>query len=66
MVACEYAGTVGVPALFEKSCFDRLTKLRGDGGAKSVLLAGSEMLVRYPWPDGASDINTPEDYASLG
>jgi len=66
MVACEYAGTVGVPALFESACFDRLTTLRGDNGAKSVLLADPGMLRRCPWPEGACDVNTLEDYARLG
>jgi molybdenum cofactor cytidylyltransferase len=65
MVACEYAGTVGIPALFEISCFDRLLELRGDRGAKSVLLAEPGMLLRCPWPEGACDINTPEDYGKF-
>jgi molybdenum cofactor cytidylyltransferase len=62
MVACEYAGTVGVPALFERSCFDRLMGLAGDRGAKSVLLGDSTMVLRLPWPQGACDINTPADF----
>jgi molybdenum cofactor cytidylyltransferase len=66
MVACEYGGTVGVPALFEKECFDRLAALRGSEGAKSVLLADPGMLRRCPWPEGARDVDTLEDYAKLG
>jgi molybdenum cofactor cytidylyltransferase len=65
MVACEYAGTVGVPALFERSCFDRLLALEGDSGAKSLLLADPGMLLRYPWPEGARDIDRPADYAKF-
>ena len=65
MVACDYGGTVGVPALFDRSCFDRLMALEGDGGAKSVLLADPGMLRRCPWPEGARDINTPADYGKF-
>jgi len=61
MVACEYAGTVGVPALFERSRFEDLLKLRGPGGAKSVLEAHPSDVVRFPWPDGSIDIDRPED-----
>jgi len=61
MVACEYAGTVGVPALFERSRFADLLKLRGPGGAKSVLEAHPADVVRMPWPDGSIDIDRPED-----
>jgi molybdenum cofactor cytidylyltransferase len=65
MVASEYAGTVGVPALFERGCFARLAGLRGDSGAKSLLLAGEKELLRCPWPEGACDIDTPDEYAGL-
>lgn len=66
-VACEYAGTVGVPALFERSLFDELLLLRGDRGAKSLLLRDPDKLVRVPWPEGVENLNTPGDYeASRG
>ena len=65
-VACEYAGTVGVPALFERSLFRDLLILRGDRGAKRLLLRDPAKLVRVPWAQGAENINTPEDYQALG
>jgi molybdenum cofactor cytidylyltransferase len=65
MVACEYAGTVGVPALFERDCFERLAALRGDCGAKSLLLADRTALRSRPWPEGGREVDTPEDYAAL-
>ncbi len=65
-VACEYSGTVGVPALFERSLFGDLTALGGDRGARSVLLRDPDRLVRVPWPEGAENLNTPEDYRAGG
>ena len=59
--ACEYAGTVGVPALFGAGRFEELLALRGDHGAKKLLLSNPGSLARVPWPDGAVDLDCPED-----
>jgi molybdenum cofactor cytidylyltransferase len=64
-VACEYGGTVGVPALFHRSLFDRLAGLRGDRGAKSLLLEAGEDLLTLSWPEGATEIDRPEDWSSF-
>jgi molybdenum cofactor cytidylyltransferase len=60
-VACEYEETVGPPALFERSWFDALLRLEGDQGAKRILRDAGEALVRVPWPEGAVDIDHPDD-----
>jgi molybdenum cofactor cytidylyltransferase len=65
IVACEYAGTVGVPALFHRSLYPELRALSGSVGAKPVLEHHREDLVRVPWPEGAIDIDLPEDYERL-
>ncbi len=64
VVACEYAKTVGIPALFERSLFAELCALPGPGGAKSVLQAHPNDLLRLPWPDGAVDVDRAEDIPS--
>jgi molybdenum cofactor cytidylyltransferase len=64
-VACAYAGTVGVPALFGSAWFDRLARLAGDRGAKALLLDAGDRLVRVPWPDGAVDVDRPSDLDAL-
>jgi len=64
-VACEYGGTVGPPALFERSWLDRLLRLQGDHGAKQLLRDAGEALVRVPWPEGAVDLDRPEDLDAL-
>jgi len=61
IVACEYAQTVGIPALFERSLFSELSTLPGPGGAKSVMQAHPNDLLRLPWPDGAVDVDRAED-----
>jgi molybdenum cofactor cytidylyltransferase len=65
IVACEYAGTIGVPALFERSLFPELLALPGTTGAKPVLEAHPTEVVRLAWPDGAEDIDRPEDLRLL-
>lgn len=64
VVASEYAGTVGAPALFAKSVFPNLLALPEDQGCKKVILQMPEHLVaRLPCPDAAVDIDTPDEYA---
>ena len=65
IVACSYAGTVGAPALFSRRHFAELTALRGDRGAKSVLEARAAEVARFPFPEGAADLDTPRDYQRL-
>jgi molybdenum cofactor cytidylyltransferase len=62
IAACAYAGTVGAPALFSRRYFADLTALRGDRGAKSVLEARAAKLAQVPFPEGATDLDTPEDW----
>lgn len=64
-VACAYAGTVGVPALFHYSLFNRLARLEGDRGAKSLLLEGQDDLITISWPEGATEIDRPGDCSVL-
>ncbi len=65
IVACSYAGTVGVPALFDRSLFPELAALAGPGGAKAVIRSHWAELTRWPWPDGAFDIDVTADVEDL-
>lgn len=62
-VAAEYNGTVGVPAFFRRQLLGRLGALTGEGGAKPLLR--DTATVRFPLPEAASDIDTPEDFSRL-
>jgi molybdenum cofactor cytidylyltransferase len=64
-VACVYAGTVGVPALFDRSLFADLRALERDQGAKGILERRLHEIVRIPFEPGAVDIDTPEDARRL-
>ena len=65
IVASEYAGTIGVPALFGKEFFHELLQLKGDKGAKEVLRCYSATCSRVPFPGGEKDIDLPDDVAHL-
>ena len=59
IVASEYSGTYGVPALFDRSLFAELLALQGDKGAKAVILRHPDEVVAIPFPGGEADIDTP-------
>jgi molybdenum cofactor cytidylyltransferase len=65
IVASEYNGTIGVPALFDKSFFEELMSLTGDAGAKSLLRKYSNDIVTIPAPEAAFDIDSSSDYERL-
>ena len=66
VVACAYAGTLGTPALFDRSLFGELWLLTGDHGAKQVIERHQSGAVRVAFDNGAVDIDTAEDVARLG
>jgi molybdenum cofactor cytidylyltransferase len=61
-VACHYAGSPGPPALFARRHFGALKSLQGDRGAKE-LLESEPARCDVPFPEGALDVDTPEDLA---
>ena len=65
IVASSYAGTLGVPALFDRVCFEALLSLPDDTGAKSLLTADESRVARVEFPEGALDIDTPADLDRL-
>ena len=62
LAACRYRDTVGPPAFFSRSAFERLASLTGDRGAKALLIENLERVALVDFPLGAFDIDTPEDY----
>ncbi|HEY8509955.1 MAG TPA: nucleotidyltransferase family protein [Steroidobacteraceae bacterium] len=65
IAAAQYSGTVGVPAIFPQTSFRDLAELRGDRGARALLLRNPDRLVRVAMESAAIDIDTPEDLLSL-
>ncbi len=60
-VACAYGGSLGIPAILPARLFPELLGLQGDRGAKVILLKENAITVSFP--DGAWDLDTPEDLA---
>lgn len=65
IIACEYADTLGVPALFSKKYFDDLVHLTGDQGAKKIIHKNMKDVYSFPFEKGAIDIDTKSDYDNL-
>jgi molybdenum cofactor cytidylyltransferase len=65
LVACNYNGTIGVPALFDKTHFEELLALQGNEGAKKLLLKYTDEVHTVPFPLGMIDIDTIGDYERL-
>ena len=65
IVASRYANTLGVPALFDRSCFQELLALDNATGAKTVILSNRERVAEFPFPEGKIDIDTASDYKNL-
>lgn len=65
IAAAEYANTLGVPALFDRSIFKELQLLPDQTGAKPIILADPQRVASCLFPAGATDIDTPIDYERL-
>ncbi|MDZ7958407.1 MAG: nucleotidyltransferase family protein [Aulosira sp. DedQUE10] len=65
IIACEYAGTLGVPALFSKIFFSELTNLPDNSGAKKAINNNLDKVFSIPFTLGNIDIDTPSDYEQL-
>jgi molybdenum cofactor cytidylyltransferase len=62
IVAASYAGTLGVPALFDRGRLPELLRLDDSAGAKSIILSNRDQVAEFPFPEGKIDIDTAEDW----
>ncbi len=65
IAASAYAGTLGIPALFDQSCFPDLLQLSGDTGAKEIIMGRPNDVASLDFPAGKIDIDTVADYEKL-
>lgn len=65
IVASEYGGCAGTPALFHRSFFDRLMQLKGDVGARYLIDEHKELAAFVGFPKGITDIDTMRDYEDI-
>jgi molybdenum cofactor cytidylyltransferase len=61
IVASEYAGILGVPALFHRTFFPELFSLQGDVGAKSIIRQHRSRSLGIPFIEGAIDLDIPQN-----
>jgi molybdenum cofactor cytidylyltransferase len=65
IVASAYAGITGTPAVFPREVFANLLALRGDKGARSLLVNPPCPLIAVPFSGGEVDIDEPADLSEL-
>ncbi len=65
IVACEYAGTFGVPALFSAKIFPEMLNLKTAKGAKQIIKNYADQVATVDFPKGEIDIDTLADYEQL-
>jgi molybdenum cofactor cytidylyltransferase len=65
IVASAYAEVLGIPAVFPRNVFARLYALRGDKGARALLVDPPCPLIPVPFAGGEVDIDWPDDLSAL-
>lgn len=65
IVAAEYSGTLGVPALFKRDMFRMLASLPPQAGARHVLRESGIAVMPFSLEEAALDVDTPDDFAAL-
>lgn len=65
IIASQYKNRMGVPVLFDHSCFPLLEKLKGAEGAKKLIDSEKEKVETVPFEKGKIDIDTEADFEAL-
>jgi len=65
IVVSEYHQSVGVPVVFPAEFFTDLLVLKGDRGAKPLILYFKDRLLKIPLLEAELDIDKPEDFELL-
>ena len=65
IMASEYSGITGIPAIFPPSQFARLLALEGDVGARFLLKRPEIPVIGVRFEGGEADVDTAEDLAKL-
>ena len=64
IVASRYNETLGAPLVIGRALWPELLKLRGDVGARRVIVGHEAGFIE--WPEGAWDVDTREDWEKYG
>lgn len=61
IVVSDYGDALGPPALFGRACFDLMSELTGDSGARSIIRSGQFDVVKLSIGSRGFDVDTPQD-----
>ena len=64
IVASRYNQTLGAPLVIARELWPELAQLRGDVGARRVVMRHEAQWIE--WPGGAFDVDTRQDWENLG
>lgn len=65
IVTSQYENAIGPPALFYKTIFPELLKLKGDAGARKIIEQRKDDVATVSFKKGNIDIDTETDYKNL-
>jgi molybdenum cofactor cytidylyltransferase len=65
IISARYNGILGAPMIFGSDWFPQLKNLEGDQGARNLVSKEADRVEVIDWSEGAIDLDTPEDLASL-
>ncbi len=65
IVAAQYNGIAGVPALFKRELFGALASLAPRTGARELLRNSGVEMTEFALPEAAIDLDTPQDFEAL-
>jgi len=65
ITASRYAERSGVPAIFRRPLFSELKGIAGDKGARQIIERHRNQATFVDFPEGAFDLDTPEDLKAL-
>lgn len=65
IVACKYDNQMGIPVLFKRTLFTDLLELKGDEGAKKVVIKNKDKTAFIDFPEGKLDLDTIDEYRNF-
>ncbi|ASU35011.1 nucleotidyltransferase family protein [Mucilaginibacter xinganensis] len=65
ITACAYNSGIGPPVFFDAYYFPELLLLKGNEGAKNLILKHGDHVTTIPFPSGGIDVDTVEDFENL-
>ena len=65
IIASQYQNKLGVPAIFDRSLFEKLKSLKGKKGAKQLIINNLKKTIPIVFEKGKIDIDTEEDWKNF-